>query len=77
MTWATGPKPSPPTFGHVTGQEIVLFTNAVLSNADEHMTLEKAVRHLADRNVAAIAYQGRITAGARTAADETGVAFRA
>ena len=75
VTWATGPKPSPPTFGHVSGQEIVLFTNAVLSNADEHMTLEKAVRHLADRNVAAIAYQGRVTAGAKTAADETGLAF--
>ena len=75
VTWVTGPKPSPPTFGHVSGQEIVLFTNAVLSNADEHMTLEKAVRHLADRNVAAIAYQGRVTAGAKSAADETGVAF--
>lgn len=75
VTWATGPKPSPPAFGHVKGQEIVLFSSAELAAVAEHMTLEKAIRHLAERKVAAIAFQGRMTAAARSAADETGVAF--
>lgn len=75
VTWATGPKPSPPAFAHVKGQEIVLLSSTALATVDEHMTLEKAVRQLAERKVAAIAYQGRVSAAAKAAADETGVAF--
>ena len=75
VTWATGPKPSPPTFGHVKGNEIVLLGVSALSSDDEHMTLEQAVRQLAGRHVAAIAFQGTISSPAKAAADETGVAF--
>jgi purine catabolism regulator len=75
VVWATGPKPSPPTFGHVKGNEIVLLGVSALSIDDERMTLEQAVRQLAGRQVAAIAFQGQISSQAKAAADETGVAF--
>ena len=75
VTWATRPKPSPPAFAHLKGGEIVLVSGTALSNVDERMTLETAVRELAALKVAAIAFVGRVSAAARSAADETSVAF--
>jgi purine catabolism regulator len=75
VTWATRPRPSPPAFAHLSGGELVLLSSSSLSNLDERLTLEGAVRQLAKFGVAAIAHAGPATAKARAAAEETGVAF--
>ncbi|GIW04423.1 MAG: CdaR family transcriptional regulator [Thermomicrobiales bacterium] len=69
VTWATRPAPSPPAFGHLRGGELVLLTAKALQSVDERLTLEGAIRELAATGVAAIAFAGRISAGARSAAD--------
>ncbi len=75
VTWATRPRPSPPAFAHLSGGELVLLSSSSLSNLDERLTLEGAIRQLAKFGVAAIAHAGPATARARAAAQETGVAF--
>jgi purine catabolism regulator len=75
VTWATRPRPSPPAFAHLSGGELVLLSSSSLSNLDERLTLEGAVRQLAKFGVAAIAHAGPVTAKARAAAQETSVAF--
>ncbi len=69
VTWATRPAPSPPAFGHLRGGELVLLTAKALQSVDERLTLEGAIRQLAAAGVSAIAFAGRITASARSAAD--------
>ncbi|MEA2598833.1 MAG: PucR family transcriptional regulator, purine catabolism regulatory protein [Thermomicrobiales bacterium] len=69
VTWATRPRPSPPTFDHLSGGELVLLTAKVLQNLDERLTLEAAIRQLAGFKVSAVAFAGRIVAGAKSAAD--------
>ncbi len=73
VTWATRLRPSPPAFEHPSGGELVLLPAKVLELLDERLTLEAAVRQLAGFGVAAIAHVGRVTAGARSAADAAGV----
>src|SRR5215216_6248704 len=73
VSWATRPRPSPPTFDHLSGGELVLLTAKVLQNLDERMTLEAAIKQLAGFNVSAVAFAGRIAPGARTAADCAGL----
>lgn len=68
VTWATRPRPIPPTFGHLKGGELVLLTTNVLQNLGERYTLEAAIRELV-KKVSAVAFAGRIVAAARTAAD--------
>jgi PucR family transcriptional regulator, purine catabolism regulatory protein len=75
VTWVTRLRPSPPAFGHLSGGELVLLPTKVLELLDERLTLEEAVRQLARFGVAAIAHPGRVTAGARAAANEAGVPF--
>src|SRR4051794_1882424 len=75
VTWVTRLRPSPPAFGHISGGELVLVPAKVLELLDERLTLEAAVRQLSGFGVAAIAYPGRVTTGARNAADETAVPF--
>jgi purine catabolism regulator len=53
----------------------VLLPAKVLETLDERLTLEAAVRQLAGFNVAAIAHLGRVTAGARNAANDANVPF--
>lgn len=73
VTWATRLRPRPPAFGHLAGGELVLLPEGVLGQLDERLTLEAAVRQLAEFGVAAIALVGAVSKGARTAADETGL----
>jgi len=73
VTWATRLRPSPPAFGHLAGGELVLLPDGVLSQLDERLTLESAVRQLAEFGVAAVALVGAVTKAARAAADQTGV----
>jgi purine catabolism regulator len=73
VTWATRLRPSPPAFEHPSGGELVLLPAKVLETLDERLTLEAAVRQLAGFGVAAIGLVGRVTAGARAAADAAGV----
>ena len=75
VTWATRLRPAPPAFGHLSGGELVLLPAKILELLDERLTLEDAVRQLAAFGVAAVAHAGRVTAGARAAADATGVAL--
>jgi purine catabolism regulator len=69
VTWATRPRPSPPAFGHLSGGELVLLTPKALSSLDERLTLDAAIRQLAGFGVSAVAFAGRPTAAARTAAN--------
>jgi purine catabolism regulator len=73
VSWATRPRPSPPTFDHLSGGELVLLTPKVLQDLDERLTLEAAIRQLAGFKVSAVAFAGRIAAGARSAADAAGL----
>jgi PucR family transcriptional regulator, purine catabolism regulatory protein len=73
VTWATRLRPNPPAFGHLSGGELVLLAAPTLELLDERLTLEAAVRQLADLGVAAVAHVGTVTKEARGAADETGV----
>ncbi|MDP9363533.1 MAG: PucR family transcriptional regulator ligand-binding domain-containing protein, partial [Chloroflexota bacterium] len=73
VTWATRLRPSPPAFGHLGGGELVLLGAQTLELLDERLTLEAAVRQLADLGVAAVAHAGTVAKAARVAADETGV----
>jgi purine catabolism regulator len=75
VTWVTRLRPSPPAFGHLSGGELVLLPAKVLELLDERLTLEAAVRQLAGFDIAAIAHPGRVTAGARNAANEAGLPF--
>ena len=59
----------------MSGGELVLLPVKVLELLDERLTMEAAVRQLAGFGVAAIAHPGRVTAGARNAANEAGVPF--
>lgn len=73
VTWATRLRPNPPAFGHLGGGELVLIAPATLEMLDERLTLEAAVRQLADLGVAGIAHAGTVGKAARAAADETGM----
>jgi len=73
VTWATRLRPNPPAFGHLSGGELVLLPPQVLEQLDERLTLEAAIRRLADFGVAAVAHVGTVSKAARAAADETGV----
>lgn len=73
VTWATRLRPNPPAFGHLSGGELVLLPPHVLELLDERLTLDAAIRQLADFGVAAVAQIGLATKAARVAADETGV----
>jgi purine catabolism regulator len=73
VTWATRPRPSPPTFDHLSGGELVLLTSKVLQDLDERLTLEAALHQLAGFKVSAVAFAGRIAPGAKSAADATGL----
>jgi purine catabolism regulator len=73
VTWATRPRPSPPTFDHLSGGELVLLTAKVLQDLDERLTLEAAIHQLAGFKVSAVAFAGRIAAGARSTADAAGL----
>src|SRR5690242_6028012 len=68
VTWATRPRPIPPTFGHLKGGEMVLLTSNVLQNLGERYTLEAAIRELV-KKLSAVAFAGRIVAAAKNAAD--------
>lgn len=73
VTWASRLRPNPPAFGHLAGGELVLLPDGVLEQLDERLTLDAAIRQLADFGVAAIAVVGPVTKAARTAADQQGV----
>lgn len=75
VSWASRPKPGPPVFGHLRGGEIVLFSGATLNGLEEPMSLEEAVHELARSGVSAIAYLGRVSAGAKSAAEEQNIVF--
>ncbi len=75
VSWATRPKPSPPAFAHLKGGELVLLSGTALSNVDERMALETAVKELASLKVSAIAFVGTVSDAAKSAADEHGVVF--
>ena len=73
VTWSARPRPSPPAFGHLSGGELVLINVSRLSDIDERLTLEGAVRQLAAFGVTAVAAAGRISAAAKSAAEKGGV----
>jgi purine catabolism regulator len=73
VTWVTLPKPTPPAFSDLRGGEMILLNPAALTTLDERTSLERAVRELAALEAAAIAFSGRVGAGARHAADQTGL----
>src|SRR5262245_29049313 len=58
VTWATRPRPSPPTFDHLSGGELVLLTPKVLQDLDERLTLEAAIHQLAGFDASAVPSPG-------------------
>ena len=73
VTWAARIRSSPPAFGHLAGGELVLLPVAVLSQLDESLHLDEAIRRLADLGVAAAAVLGAIGKPAREAAEAAGL----
>lgn len=73
VTWATRLRPAPPAFGALHGGELVLLPADILDLLDEQLTLDAAVRQLADFGVAAIGLLGIADARSCEAADRAGV----
>ena len=73
VTWAARIRSSPPAFGHLAGGELVLLPVAILSELDEGLHLDEAIRRLADLGVAGAAVLGTIGKPAREAAEEAGL----
>src|SRR5215207_11710816 len=69
VTWAARIRSSPPAFGHLAGGELVLLPVAILSQLDEELHLDEAIRRLAELGVAGAAVLGTISKPAREAAD--------
>jgi PucR family transcriptional regulator, purine catabolism regulatory protein len=69
VTWAARIRSSPPAFGHLAGGELVLLPVAILSQLDEELHLDEAIRRLAELGVAGAAVLGTIGRPAREAAD--------
>jgi len=75
VTWATRPRPSPPAFGHLSGGELVLLRAEELTNVDDRLTLDGAIRQLAGFNVSAVAVAGPVSEANRTLAGNRKVAL--
>ena len=75
VTWATRPRPSPPAFGHLSGGELVLLRLEELTNVDDRLTLDGAIRQLAGFNVSAVAVAGPVGEANRTLASNRKVAL--
>jgi PucR family transcriptional regulator, purine catabolism regulatory protein len=73
VTWAARIRSSPPAFGHLAGGELVLLPVAILSELDERLQLDEAIRRLADLGVAGAAVLGTIGKPAREAAEAAGL----
>ncbi|HEX2282370.1 MAG TPA: helix-turn-helix domain-containing protein [Thermomicrobiales bacterium] len=73
VTWAARIRSSPPAFGHLAGGELVLLPVAILSELDEGLHLDEAIRRLADLGVAGAAVLGTIGRPAREAAEAAGL----
>ena len=73
VTWAARIRSSPPAFGHLAGGELVLLPVAILSELDERLQLDEAIRRLAELGVAGAAVLGTIGKPARDAADAAGL----
>lgn len=73
VTWATRLRPAPPAFEHLSGGEIVLLPPHVLEMLDERLTLDQAIRQLANFGVAAIALSGIVDDDARRSSAEAGI----
>jgi PucR family transcriptional regulator, purine catabolism regulatory protein len=73
VTWAARIRSSPPAFGHLAGGELVLLPVAILSELDERLQLDEAVRRLAELGVAGAAVLGTIGKPARDAAEAAGL----
>jgi purine catabolism regulator len=73
VTWAARIRSSPPAFGHLAGGELVLLPVAILSELDERLQLDEAIRRLAELGVAGAAVQGTIGKPARDAAEAAGL----
>lgn len=69
VTWAARIRSSPPAFGHLAGGELVLLPVSVLSELDERLQLDDAIRRLVELGVAGAAVLGKIDEQARQAAD--------
>jgi PucR family transcriptional regulator, purine catabolism regulatory protein len=75
VTWATRPRPSPPAFGHLSGGELVLLRLDELTNVDDRLTLDGAIRQLAGFNVSAVAVAGPVVETQRSLASSRRVAL--
>jgi purine catabolism regulator len=75
VTWATRPRPSPPAFGHLSGGELVLLRLDELTNVDDRLTLDGAIRQLAGFNVSAVAVAGPVAETHRSLASARKVAL--
>ncbi|HKG29342.1 MAG TPA: helix-turn-helix domain-containing protein [Thermomicrobiales bacterium] len=73
VTWAARIRSSPPAFGHLAGGELVLLPVAILSELDERLQLDEAIRRLAELGVAGAAVLGTIGKPARDAAEAAGL----
>ena len=73
VTWAARIRSTPPAFGHLAGGELVLLPVAILSELDERLQLDEAIRRLAELGVAGAAVLGTIGKPARQAAEAAGL----
>ena len=73
VTWATRPRPSPPAFAHLSGGELVLLRQEDLTDVDDRLTLDVALRQLARFGVVAVAFAGAIAPSDRQLAADRDV----